>query len=73
VQWPGKFFPKIKVFPNCIQMIRASKIQKGNLQGFKIFQTLPGSRQIQKEQLSFGWDFKFPAEFELKIQEVIHI
>jgi hypothetical protein len=45
-QWAGlgKSFPIFKVFPNCIQLIRASKIQKGNLQGFTNFQTLPGSR-----------------------------
>jgi hypothetical protein len=47
-------------------MIRASKIQKGNLQGFKIFQTLPGSRQIQKEQLSFWVGFQIPSRIRIK-------
>jgi hypothetical protein len=45
-QWagPGKSFSIFKVFPNCIQLIRASKIQKGNFQGFTNFQTLVASR-----------------------------
>jgi hypothetical protein len=64
--WPGKSFPIFKVFSNCIQLIRASKIQKGNLQGFTNFQTLPCCKQIQKEQLSFWEGFQIPNRIQIK-------
>jgi hypothetical protein len=40
--------------------------------GSKIFQTWHGRRSIQKNKFPFGKKFKFPTEFELKIQEANH-
>jgi hypothetical protein len=54
-------------------MIRASKIQKGTSKVSQISKPCQAIEKFKRNNFPFGKDFKFPLEFELKIQEVIHI
>jgi hypothetical protein len=71
VQWarPGKYFKIFKVFFNCIQMIKFQKYKNSTSKVPKPCKLCQGVDKFRRNNHSFGKDFKFPTEFELKIEE----